>query len=255
MLGPCWARIFYVELNITRGSASGHNHATQSYRAWGSLKGFGAICPCPHHRGICPFSHSLGRWHGTKPPNILWEAAGPWCKNTGKKLFSQWFRFDPKFSVRPGLSNPPQSRHVYFGVNLRSLDGTVPKDGRDFLQWSPLPQQGGCRGVTKHMGRAAALTPDSRPAHRPSDDDRNGRMGSESTKRSTSADKQYIAIGSRPAALQVGHNCISNLLGQRQPSLTTPFSRYVDPGSFPVDIPQMKPDDIVGPQSQTREEK
>jgi hypothetical protein len=80
-------------------------------------------------------------------------------------------------------------------------------------------------------------------------------MGREGAKRSTGADKQYIGISWRPTVLQVFYYRISDLLGQRKSSLTTPFPRYVNPGAFPIDIAQTKLEDISCPQSQTREEK
>lgn len=106
--------------------------------------------------------------------------------------------------------------------------------------------------MSKNMGRTAALTRDSRSAHCTSDDDRDGMMGGESAKRSARADKQNIGAGSRPALLQIGHYRMSNLLGQRQPSLVTSFSRYVDFCSFPIDITQTKRNDITCPKSQAR---
>ena len=55
--------------------------------------------------------------------------------------------------------------------------------------------------------------------------------------------------------MQVGHQCPSHFLGQRQPNLAMSFSRYVDHGIFPIDIAQPQLDDIARTKSQTCQEK
>jgi hypothetical protein len=109
--------------------------------------------------------------------------------------------------------------------------------------------------MPKNMGRTPAPARDTCPAHRLSNDGRDGTMGSEGAKRRARADKQYICVGLRPTVLQVAHYRMANLLGQRQPSLATSFSRYLNMGFFPIDITQTKLNDISGPKSQAGQEK
>lgn len=82
------------------------------------------------------------------------------------------------------------------------------------------------------------------------DDMRDGRRR-EGTKRCTAADKQRIGIGAWPTFIEVGHDRVTNLLGQRQSGVTTALPTNMNPGALPVDVTQPEMHDISRPKAQT----
>src|SRR5215472_17006082 len=82
------------------------------------------------------------------------------------------------------------------------------------------------------------------------DDMRDGRRG-EGTKRWTAANKQRIGIGAWPTFFEVGHNRVTNLLGQRQSGMTAALTTNMNPGALPVDVTQPEMHDIPRPKAQT----
>jgi len=144
---------------------------------------------------------------------------------------------------------------VYLGIDLCGLDGAVAEKRPNLLERCSVPQHGGCHGMAEHMGRPSTRAHDPCLAHRLSNDGRYRRMGSEGAKRRASAEEHDIGIEVRTAFLEVVHDGIADLLGQRQACLTTSLATYTDCGFSPVDIPETEMDDISRPKPQASEEK
>ena len=85
--------------------------------------------------------------------------------------------------LRPGLRNLTQGSHIHFGVDLRSLDGTMPKDIRNrpvvmllAATWK-LPRNGGEHEPHRDCGRQHPCA-----AHRVSNDGRDRTVRGEGAK-------------------------------------------------------------------------
>lgn len=71
-------------------------------------------------------------------------------------------------------------------------------------------------------------------------------MRSKRTERRATADKYAITVGLRPPLLEIGDECISNLLAEGQARLSTAFPRYEDPPTLPVNVVKTQLHDIAG---------
>jgi hypothetical protein len=107
--------------------------------------------------------------------------------------------------------------------------------------------------MAKNMGCTSTRASDAGSAHRLSNEDGDGTMRSEGAKRSAGADKERIGASPRPPLFQVSDNRVTDLLGQSEPRLATPFSRDVNPSCLPVDIAETKRHDIARPKPKSCE--
>src|SRR6516225_3953674 len=88
----------------------------------------------------------------------------------------------------------------------------------------------------------------ARAAKRLVDDMRDGGRR-EGTERCMTPDKQRISVGSWPTFLQVGHNRVTDFLGQRQSRVTTALTTNMNPGALPIDVTQSELNDIARPKA------
>src|ERR1041385_7107887 len=76
----------------------------------------------------------------------------------------------------------------------------------------------------------------------------------ESIERCIAADKQPISVGSWTTFFQVGHDRVTDFLGQRQSRVATALTTNMNPGALPIDVTQAEVHDVACPKAKAGEQ-
>lgn len=109
-------------------------------------------------------------------------------------------------------------------------------------------------GMSEQMGGPATWASHSGSSEGAGHDHGDSAVRTKGTEGRSGAHEDGALVGRRPSAPQVAHQGLSHLLGERQPRLTARLAAHENARFLPVDVVQLKLNDVAGPQTQTCEQ-